>query len=201
MTPLKPKSDFDSPYLILKRTSSKTISWVNIPIRCNYFKQKKWRNSKLHFQFQRCNWHRWNRFWRLLKRLSRWIRSHMRNGFSLLPRDLYGVDWWKKPRVENLVTLSLLVRIPSYFSKETSISQTVDVQCRVCPVQNRVNILYKKNRKVPYIFSASFVIWRSTKILIGIEAGEAKRSEKFEAKQSEKKRKNWFFVFAWACEN
>jgi hypothetical protein len=41
MTPLKPKNDFESPYLILKRTFSKTISWVNIPIRCNYFKQKK----------------------------------------------------------------------------------------------------------------------------------------------------------------
>jgi hypothetical protein len=38
MASLKPKNDFESPYLILKRTS---ISWVNIPIRCNYFKQKK----------------------------------------------------------------------------------------------------------------------------------------------------------------
>jgi hypothetical protein len=36
----------------------------------------------------------------------------------------------------------------------------------------------------------------STKILSGIEAGEAKRSEKFDAKRSEKKRKNWLFVFA-----
>jgi hypothetical protein len=95
MTPLKPKNNFESPYLILKRTSSKTISWVNIPIRCNYFNQKKLRNSKLHFRFQRCHWHRWNRFWRLSKQLSRRIRSHMRNGFSLLMRDLYGVDWWK----------------------------------------------------------------------------------------------------------
>jgi hypothetical protein len=33
-----------------------------------------------------------NRFWRLSKRLSRRIRSHIRNGFSLLIRDLYGVD-------------------------------------------------------------------------------------------------------------
>jgi hypothetical protein len=33
MTPLKPKNDFESPYLILKRTSSKTISCVNIPIQ------------------------------------------------------------------------------------------------------------------------------------------------------------------------
>jgi hypothetical protein len=41
MTPLKPKNEFESRYLILKKTSSKTISWVNIPIRCNYFKQKK----------------------------------------------------------------------------------------------------------------------------------------------------------------
>jgi hypothetical protein len=95
MTPLKPKTDFESPYLILKRTSSNSISWVNIPLRCNYFKQKKLRNSNLHFRYQRCHWHRWNRFWRLLKRLSRRIRSHMRKGFSLLIRDLYGVDWWK----------------------------------------------------------------------------------------------------------
>jgi hypothetical protein len=89
MTPLKPKHDFESPYLILKRTSSKTISWVII-----LSKEKLW-NSKLHFRFQRCQWHRWNRFWRLSKRLSRRKRSHMRNGFSLIIRDLYGVDWWK----------------------------------------------------------------------------------------------------------
>jgi hypothetical protein len=37
MTPLKPKNDFESPYLILKRTFSKTISWVD-----KYFKQKSW---------------------------------------------------------------------------------------------------------------------------------------------------------------
>jgi hypothetical protein len=41
MTPLKPKNDFESPYLISKRTSSNTILWVYIPIRCNYFNQKK----------------------------------------------------------------------------------------------------------------------------------------------------------------
>jgi hypothetical protein len=43
-------------------------------------------------------WPCWNRFWRLSMRLSRRIRSHMRNGFSMLIRDLYGVDWWKKTR-------------------------------------------------------------------------------------------------------
>jgi hypothetical protein len=42
MTPLKPKNDFDSPYLILKRTSSKTISRVNIPLRCNYLSKKSY---------------------------------------------------------------------------------------------------------------------------------------------------------------
>jgi hypothetical protein len=42
MIPLKPKNDFESPYLILKRTSSKTISWVYIPIRFNFFKQKSY---------------------------------------------------------------------------------------------------------------------------------------------------------------
>jgi peptidoglycan/xylan/chitin deacetylase (PgdA/CDA1 family) len=55
-------------------------------------------NSKLHFRFQRCHWYRWNRFSRLPKRLSRRIRSHMRNGFSLWVRALGGVDWWKKTR-------------------------------------------------------------------------------------------------------
>jgi hypothetical protein len=39
-----------------------------------------------------------NRFWRLSKRLSRRSRCHMQNGFNLLIRDIYGVDWWKKPR-------------------------------------------------------------------------------------------------------
>jgi hypothetical protein len=32
MTPLKPKNDFESPNLILKKTSSKTISWVNMSL-------------------------------------------------------------------------------------------------------------------------------------------------------------------------
>jgi hypothetical protein len=32
-----------------------------------------------YFRFQRCQWHRWNRFWRLLKRLSLRIRCHMQN--------------------------------------------------------------------------------------------------------------------------
>jgi hypothetical protein len=54
-------------------------------------------NHKIFFaEFQRCHWHRWNRFRRLSKRLSRRIWTHMRNGFSLLIRDRYGVDWWKK---------------------------------------------------------------------------------------------------------
>jgi hypothetical protein len=35
------------------------------------------------------------RFLKLLKQLSRWIRSHMQNVFSLLIKDLFGVDWLK----------------------------------------------------------------------------------------------------------
>jgi hypothetical protein len=41
MTPLKPKNDFESLYLILKRTSSKTISWVNIPYDVITLSKKK----------------------------------------------------------------------------------------------------------------------------------------------------------------
>jgi hypothetical protein len=46
----------------------------------------------------------------LFKRLSRiaWL-SHMRNGFSPLIRALERIVWWKKPRVEHLVTLSFKV--------------------------------------------------------------------------------------------
>jgi hypothetical protein len=40
-------------------------------------------------------------------RISRRFPSHMQNGFTPWIRALGGVDWWKNPRVENLVTLSL----------------------------------------------------------------------------------------------
>jgi hypothetical protein len=40
-------------------------------------------------------------------RFSRRIRSHMQNGFRPWIRALGGIVWWKKPRVKNLVTLSL----------------------------------------------------------------------------------------------
>jgi hypothetical protein len=40
-------------------------------------------------------------------RFSRRIRSHMRNGFRAWIRALGGIVWWKKPRVKNLVLLSL----------------------------------------------------------------------------------------------
>jgi hypothetical protein len=52
--------------------------------------------KKLHLRFQRGHWPRWNRFWRLSKRLSWRIRSHMQNGFSPWIRALGGVDWRKK---------------------------------------------------------------------------------------------------------
>jgi hypothetical protein len=51
MTSLKPKNDFESPYLILKRTSSKTISWVNIPIRCTVITLSKKSYGFLNFIF------------------------------------------------------------------------------------------------------------------------------------------------------
>jgi hypothetical protein len=41
------------------------------------------------------------------QKFSRRIRHQMRNGFRPWIRDLGGVDWWKKSRVENLVQLSL----------------------------------------------------------------------------------------------
>jgi hypothetical protein len=51
---------------------------------------------------------------------------------------------------------------------------------------------------MPYIFSASFVIGRSMKILSRIEAGEAKRSEKigfsFSLEHAKTKRNGSFFA-------
>jgi hypothetical protein len=38
----------------------------------------------------------------------------IRNGFSPWSRALGGIVWWKNPRVENLVTLSLLIRTKAY---------------------------------------------------------------------------------------
>jgi hypothetical protein len=40
LTPLNSQNDFASPYLLLKRTPSKNISWVIFPTLCKYFKQK-----------------------------------------------------------------------------------------------------------------------------------------------------------------
>jgi hypothetical protein len=56
------------------------------------------RENRHYSRKRKCHWHRWNRFSRLSKWLSRRIRSHMRNGFSLWVRALGGVDWWKKTR-------------------------------------------------------------------------------------------------------
>jgi hypothetical protein len=38
---------------------------------------------------------------------SDYLGEYQAKRFLLLIRDLYGVDWWRKPRVENLVLLSL----------------------------------------------------------------------------------------------
>jgi hypothetical protein len=65
-------------------------------------------------RFPRGQWPRWNGLRGSLTPLkfdynqfSRRIRGHMRNGFRPRIRALGRVDWWKKPRVKNLMTLSL----------------------------------------------------------------------------------------------
>jgi hypothetical protein len=96
VTPLKSQTDFTSPYSSVKGKIQRKYFNGKYPHTTvyKYLKQKKVGGSKT---FQRCQWHRWNRFCRLSKRLSRRIRCHMQNGFSLLIIDKYGVDWWKKP--------------------------------------------------------------------------------------------------------
>jgi hypothetical protein len=54
------------------------------------------------------------------------ILGHMQNGLSPWLRALGGVDWWKKPRVENLVQLSLLVNFSLFFKKRWLVMEKVE---------------------------------------------------------------------------
>jgi hypothetical protein len=65
--------------------------------------------SKDRFWLERCHWHRSSQNRRFLSRISSRIPSHMQKGFNPCIRGLGEVVWWKKPEVENLVTLSLLL--------------------------------------------------------------------------------------------
>jgi hypothetical protein len=110
MTPLKfiwPSWNLKSSFWahnFFKREYPATLFQGNFPIPYLNLIQKKLGNSRLNFRFHwgRGHWPHWNRFWRLSKRLSQRIRSHMRYGFSPWIRALGEVDWFKKPRFENL---------------------------------------------------------------------------------------------------
>jgi hypothetical protein len=76
-------------FVILSTTEGKqTRAYWNSKYCIFTLNKKENRNSRHHLRFQRDYLPRWNRFWRLLKRLSRRICSHMRNGFSLLIRGI-----------------------------------------------------------------------------------------------------------------
>jgi hypothetical protein len=60
--------------------------------------QKNWGFHSPDFLSPQCHWHRGDQMCRLSKRISRRIRSHMRNGFKTLVRALGGFDWWKNRR-------------------------------------------------------------------------------------------------------
>jgi hypothetical protein len=55
----------------------------------------------------RCQWHRKHYFCVRKSSISRRIRSRIQKGFSPWIRGPEGIVWWKNPKVENLVTLSL----------------------------------------------------------------------------------------------
>jgi hypothetical protein len=59
------------------------------------------------FSCMRCHWHRMHDFCVRKSIITRRIRSRIQKGFSPWIRGPGGIVWWKKPRVENLVTLSL----------------------------------------------------------------------------------------------
>jgi hypothetical protein len=63
--------------------------------------------QKFSFRIPRSHWERGIRIFKRLSLITRQIRRQMRNGFSPWIRALGGIVKWKKPRVENLVTLSL----------------------------------------------------------------------------------------------
>jgi hypothetical protein len=55
----------------------------------------------------RCHWHRGIRTFQTIISIFSANKSHMRNGFSPWIRALEGIVWWKKPRAENPVALSV----------------------------------------------------------------------------------------------
>jgi hypothetical protein len=58
-------------------------------------------------QSRSLNWDRWIQTLQRLSRFCRRIRCHIQNRISPWIRAPGGIVWWKKPSVENLVTLSL----------------------------------------------------------------------------------------------
>jgi hypothetical protein len=133
--PLKSQTDFTSMFGLLKGKSSKNIPMTNVPILYTHFKQK-WGLLRSHFRFQLCHW-------RHSKRISRRILSHVRNGFSLLIRGLGGIDWWKKPEVENLVALSLYTIHPISLHNnwESIVSNNSRLHCVSFPWNERKKLV------------------------------------------------------------
>jgi hypothetical protein len=83
---------------------------IYVPELC-YPTTKKYINLKglpyKNFSCMRCHWHRMHDFCVRKSIISRRIRNRIQKFFSPWIRGPGGIVWWKKPRVENLVTLSL----------------------------------------------------------------------------------------------
>jgi hypothetical protein len=98
---------FERPWQPLKGISIKNIyvPGFSYPTFKKYINLKGLPNKKM--LCMRCHWHRMHEFCVRKSIISRRIRSRIKKGFSQWIRGPGGIVWWKKPKVENLVTLSL----------------------------------------------------------------------------------------------
>jgi hypothetical protein len=98
---------FERPWQPEREYLSKTYMVPNCPTPPlkKYINLKGLPNKK--FSCMRCHWHRSHDFCVRKSIISRRIRSRIQKDFSPWIRGPGGIIWWKKPRVENLVTLSL----------------------------------------------------------------------------------------------
>jgi hypothetical protein len=134
----------------IEKTYINKLSFT-IPIT---FTHKIWGLSRDRFLSQRCHWHRCEANRRFHSRFSSRIRSHIQKGFNPCIRGLGGVDLWKKPEVENLVSGSLLALLHSASLLRTA-WEHYKYSWTVVGVQ--YNFCYNNSRKCPVKDKTSLV--------------------------------------------
>jgi hypothetical protein len=98
---------FERPWQPLKSIKKIYVPEFSYPTTKKYINLKGLPNKK--FSCMLCHWHRMHNFCVQQSIISRRIQSRIQKVFSLWIRGPGGIVWWKKPKVKNLVTLSLSV--------------------------------------------------------------------------------------------